>query len=172
AASYAWTIDTVPPVTTITAQPTALANSAAPSFSFSADKAGSTFECRIDGGAYASCTSPKAYTFLADGAHTFDVRATDPAGNTGAAASASWTSDTTPPATPSLVTPSDGARTNGHSLVAGYSDAGSSGTILFRVCLDAGCGVVLQAGNSAVVASGSNARWTITAPLAEQTYYW
>ena len=54
-------------------------------------------ECNLDGTGFAPCTSPKTYTGLADGPHTFVVRATDAAGNTGAADTYAWTTDTSAP---------------------------------------------------------------------------
>jgi hypothetical protein len=51
-------------------------------FVFSSSETGSSFECRLDAAAWASCTSPKSYSSLAAGNHTFDVRATDAVGNT------------------------------------------------------------------------------------------
>jgi hypothetical protein len=62
-------------------------------------EAGSTFTCKLDGGAWAKCSSPKSYSSLATGAHQFSVRATDAAGNTDASpATRSWTvTATTPP---------------------------------------------------------------------------
>ncbi len=55
-------------------------------------------ECQLDGGGYTSCTSPKSYTGQTQGSHTFQVRATDPAGNLDATpASFTWTIDTTEP---------------------------------------------------------------------------
>src|SRR5438046_9732044 len=76
-ASYAWTIDTSAPVTTITAKPSDPSADSSPSFSFTSSEAGSSFECQLDGGAFAACASPKGYTGLADGAHTFSVRPDD-----------------------------------------------------------------------------------------------
>ena len=51
------------------------------SFSFSSSESGSTFQCRLDGGAWGSCASPKSYSALGLGGHEFDVRAIDGAGN-------------------------------------------------------------------------------------------
>jgi hypothetical protein len=90
--------DVDPPETTITAAPASLSSSSDADFSFTADEAGSTFECSLDSGAFAACSSPAAYSGLADGAHTFDVRATDASGNTDATPdSHSWTIDATAP---------------------------------------------------------------------------
>jgi hypothetical protein len=65
---------------------------------FSADQPGSSFECRLDAGAWASCTSPRNATSLAEGSHTFVVRATDVGGNVDPSpASRTWFVDTVPP---------------------------------------------------------------------------
>src|SRR5919107_2782861 len=88
--------DTAPPESTIVSSPSGTVGSASSSFAFSSSEANSTFECRLDGGAYGSCTSPMNYADLSDGFHTFEVRATDAAGNTDATpASRTWTVDTT-----------------------------------------------------------------------------
>src|SRR5262249_50402474 len=79
-----WTVDTSPPDTSISTGPSGNVASSSASISFTSTEVGATFECRLDGSSFASCTSPKAYTGLADGSHTFDVRATDAAGNTDA----------------------------------------------------------------------------------------
>jgi Bacterial Ig-like domain/PASTA domain len=172
AASYAWTSDTTPATATITSQPASLTSSSAASLTFTATEAGSTFQCQLDGGGFAACTSPASFSGLGDGNHTFQVKATDPAGNTGAAASASWTSDATAPSTPTLVTPADGARTNGSSLVARFTDASGQGKVLFRVCTDPGCASAVAAWVSALGPSGSNVTWALGGALAERTYYW
>ena len=102
AASYTWTIDTTAPgAPSITLGPTGLINQTSASFSFTGE-AGASFQCALDGAAFAACTSPKAYNGLADGAHTFQVRQIDTAGNTGPAASRSWTVDATAPAAPTI----------------------------------------------------------------------
>ena len=86
--------DTDPPETTISSGPTGSSTSTSASFAFASDETGSTFECRLDGGAWAACSSPKAYSSLVTGPHTFEVRATDSAGNVDASpATRSWTID-------------------------------------------------------------------------------
>ncbi|HKY11885.1 MAG TPA: hypothetical protein VJL85_00935 [Gaiellaceae bacterium] len=96
AASYTWTIDTVKPTAGITARPSDPSNVESPSFEFTAGES-ATFECKRDGGAFESCTSPKGYAALADGAHTFRVKATDTAGNAGPETAYTWTIDTIVP---------------------------------------------------------------------------
>lgn len=79
--------DTTPPTTTISSGPASSSTSTSASFSFSGTDnvtpAGSlTFQCSLDSAAYSSCSSPKTYSSLTIGSHTFSVKATDAAGNT------------------------------------------------------------------------------------------
>jgi hypothetical protein len=88
--------DTVPPETSIDSGPSGTINVRNATFTFSSSEQGSTFECSLDNGAFASCTSPRNYVSLPDGSHTFQVKATDAAGNTDATpASRTWAVDTT-----------------------------------------------------------------------------
>ena len=48
-------------------------------FSFRSDVAGATFQCKLDKGAFAPCTSPKSYK-VKPGKHTFSVEAVAPSG--------------------------------------------------------------------------------------------
>ncbi|MDQ6642786.1 MAG: PQQ-binding-like beta-propeller repeat protein, partial [Actinomycetota bacterium] len=84
--------DTTPPETTITSAPAGTISGGAASVSFTSSESG-TFQCSIDGAAYSTCTSPQAYSGLANGSHAFSVRAVDNAGNVDPSpATASWTS--------------------------------------------------------------------------------
>lgn len=99
--------DTLAPDTSITSGPSGTTTSSSASFSFSASEAGSSFECKLDSGAWVACSSPTSLMGLSDGSHTFSVRATDAAGNTDASeATRTWTVNTAAPPTPIQPTPS------------------------------------------------------------------
>jgi hypothetical protein len=74
-------LDGTPPQTTITSGPTGTTTATSATFSFSSSETGSAFACRLDGGAWTGCASPSTRSGLAPGAHSFEVRATDAAGN-------------------------------------------------------------------------------------------
>ncbi|HVF77924.1 MAG TPA: hypothetical protein VNA28_06480 [Solirubrobacteraceae bacterium] len=134
-ASRTWTIDATPPDTTITSGPTGTVATSSASFALSTPDNGSSFECRLDDAAYAPCTSPKDYGLLADGTHTFDVRAKDDAGNVDPTpASRTWTIDTTPPDTTITTGPSGTVASGSASFTFSSSEAGSS----FECSLDGG----------------------------------
>ena len=126
-ATFSWTIDTTAPDTTLTATPPAVTSSTSASFSFTATEAGSTFECKLDGGAFGACTSPQNYSALAAGAHTFQVRAVDPAGNTDPTpATFGWTIDTTAPDTTLTATPPAVTNSTSASFSFTATEAGST----------------------------------------------
>jgi len=111
-ATRSWNVDTVPPAARITDGPNGRTATSSAAFRLDSSEAGSSFECSLDGGAYAACASPVNLTGLSEGAHQFRVRATDPAGNTGPGSdSRAWTVDTSAPQPPEppLPDPEDGA---------------------------------------------------------------
>ena len=73
--------DTDAPDTVITAGPQNGATvTGTVSFEFAPGEAGGGYECRVDGGDWTACSSPRSVTLPA-GAHTFEVRQYDAAGN-------------------------------------------------------------------------------------------
>jgi hypothetical protein len=66
---------TTPPQTRIDSGPSGTTHDPTPTFGFHSSPAGSTFQCKVDSGSYASCASPRTLAHLADGSHTFRVRA-------------------------------------------------------------------------------------------------
>jgi hypothetical protein len=116
------TIDTQAPQTTIDSGPSGPTNSTTATFAFSSNESNATFECKLDSEPFGSCSTPKPYNSLSEASHTFEVRATDTAGNTGSAASQTFTVDTEEP-TVSLTAPEDGAEVRGTvSLSADATD--------------------------------------------------
>jgi subtilisin-like proprotein convertase family protein len=136
-AARTWTIDTKPPNTSIGSGPSGRVGSDAASFQFvSPDTSGAAFECRLDSEPFSVCTEPKIYSGLANGQHSFQVRAWDSAGNVDASpATRTWTVDTTPP-TPSVTSPLEGEGTNDITpTISGSAGtaAGDSSTVTVKV---------------------------------------
>ena len=98
-ASRSFTVDTIGPSVTISSGPQDPnpTSDSTPSFSFSASETGASLECRIDSASFSSCSSPFTASTLSEGAHTFEVRASDALGNVGPVASRSFTVDTAVP---------------------------------------------------------------------------
>ncbi len=140
-----------PAVTTITGGPSGTITDAAPAFTFTPAVPGSALACKLDGpgtaaGSFTPCTSPKAYSSLADGAYAFTVRATDPAGNATMSAR-TFTVETVPDTT---ITSGPPSATNQTSSRFDFTASAAGST--FECKLDTPSG----AGGYAVCASGQS----------------
>jgi hypothetical protein len=110
--SQTFVIDTSTPDTTITDGPAAVTNDATPTFTFTGGSGTSSFQCRVDGSQYATCSSPFTTAVLAAGSHTVDIRALSSAGTPDASpATRTFTVDLTAPNTTltPIATPSNDA---------------------------------------------------------------
>ncbi len=111
-ASRAFTVDATPPIVTINSPAPGAMTGLQPTFTFSSADAGDVYECRFDTAAFGPCTDSTGATGshtpgapLSAGAHTFEVRATDAVGNTGAVASRSFTAASPPTVNPPATNP-------------------------------------------------------------------
>lgn len=98
-AEHAWAVDTIAPDVVIGAVTPAdsVTNSSTIAVEFSSNE-NSQFQCSLNGGAYAACTSPVSYSGLGEGTHSIAVIGVDDAGNTSLAPAVySWRIDQTPP---------------------------------------------------------------------------
>lgn len=83
-AAYSWEVDngaadTTPPQTTIETKPADPSASAGASFTYSSNEPGSSFECALDAAPFTACPATGIlYQGLANGPHSFQVRAIDP----------------------------------------------------------------------------------------------
>jgi hypothetical protein len=68
------------PQTTISSGPSGSTTRRVATFRFRSSKAGSSFQCKLDSGAWRTCRSPKTYKTLKKGRHTVRVRAISPGG--------------------------------------------------------------------------------------------
>jgi hypothetical protein len=141
-ASATLTLDSsAPPSPTITSSPANPTSATSASFGFTDSESGVSFECSLDGGSYSACLSPNSYSGLADGSHTFDVRAVDAAGNQSAAATHTWTVDTQGPSV-TIDFPVAGSYINNSGYNVGCG-TGSTGDLCGTASDDTGTGVSL-----------------------------
>lgn len=96
----------VPAPATFTSAPNDPTNKSEANFAFTAAEPGGRLECQLDGAAWTTCQSPRSFTGLSVGAHTFLVRQIDVADNIGEIASYNWFIDKTPPPAPVVSGPS------------------------------------------------------------------
>lgn len=100
------------PDTIITSGPSGLTNAHVSTFKFASSDAASTFQCRVDAGDFAACATPFTRS-LPNGAHTFEVRALDGAGDPDPTpASRSFVVDTVAPQTTITSGPSGETKDN------------------------------------------------------------
>ncbi|MGH3144831.1 MAG: Ig-like domain-containing protein, partial [Rubrobacter sp.] len=174
-ASDTWRVDATPPSLTITSGPAegSDVDSSSATFAFSASDASSgvgSVRCRLDDGSFGPCSggaSSHSVAGLADGQHTFKVRATDVVGNS-TTASRTWTVDTSAPEAPPITSPTEGSRLNtGAFAVRGTAEANSR-VELFEGVVSKGITTADGGGAWSVALSGvANGTHTYTAKATD-----
>jgi Big-like domain-containing protein/calcineurin-like phosphoesterase family protein len=123
------TVDNTAPNVTIDSGPSGTVNTDSATFAFSSGEAAS-FICFIDGEEIEDCDSPQTFNNLINGSHTFQVTATDAAGNNDPTpATQTWIVNVDPSVggadrdTTGVFRPSNGLLYLKNSNVSGFADA-------------------------------------------------
>jgi hypothetical protein len=130
------TVTVVPPETFLDG-PSGTTSDSTPTFAFSSDYAGASFQCSIDGGAFFSCASPITISQLAEGDHIFQVRAVSSAAADPSPAARSFKVDVPDSSTPCKQVPSP--------LVSGVTVRKRPGKLLIEFDLAAAARVKAKA---------------------------
>jgi hypothetical protein len=122
------TIDDDDPIDTqIFGGPSGPTNSSTASFAFTATpSAGATFECSLDGAGFTGCPSSTTLNGLAQGAHTFRVRAKNATDTDDSPAVRNFFVDTVAPTSTALLAPNGGSQLPGDSRYTGRVLASAS----------------------------------------------
>jgi hypothetical protein len=151
-----------PPRTTITNGPSEgqEVNTTTDTFGFSSSEPGSTFQCSLDNpddAAYSPCTSPKTVPDvgqnLAEGSHTFYVKATGSGGPDPTPATRSWKVDITAPAAPVISSPPEGGRVGSSFTVSGTAEPNSTVQVS-EGTVSKGSATASSTGNWSILLSG------------------
>jgi hypothetical protein len=173
--------DSTAPDTTVTSGPSGTTNDPTPTFEFSSNELGSSFECRFDSTTFGPCSGPGSthtpVPALPDGPHAFEVRAVDAAGNVDQTPAArSFTVDTSaPPPAPILTSTIPASPANQNSpKVLGSAASGSQVSIYTTPdcsgpALATGAATDLAAGITVSVADDSATALRATATTAGGT---
>ncbi len=174
-ATRSWTVDTVPPDTTITGGPSGATASTSATFTYtSSEPAGATFQCALDGAAFGTC--PASYTGLQQGSHTFQVRAIDAAGNADPTPAArTWNVDTVAPDTtinaPAPTPSNDTTPTFGFTSNEGTATFQCRiGTAAFATCPNPFTSAALAAGTYTFEVRALDAAGNVDPTPAAQTF--
>jgi len=141
------TLDVEPPGAPTNVAVTTPSNDNTPTFTWTAatdDASGvASYQARIDSASFADIGNVTTFTVtganaVADGSHTFEVRAVDNAGNVGAAGSVNFNIDATPPTAPTNLTRTTPDRVNTPTFTWDDSTDAASGLERYQVSMDSG----------------------------------
>ncbi len=150
------------PNTTITSGPSGTKYTSLARFSFTSSLSGSTFQCKLDTGAWTSCASPKTYR-VSYKSHTFQVRAVKSGAVDSTPAVRSWTakapvtitlSCTTNPETTRVVNANPNASVTVHTVGSLHEPRTNEPFAVSR-SLSAGTGVTFKSGYAATAGAAT-----------------
>lgn len=145
------------PDTTIASGPASTTSDTSASFTFTSNVSNATFQCALDGAAFAACSSPKSYSGLSVASHTFQVRAVDGSGTVDPSpGSQTWTVQAPPPPAP--------APASGDTMQNGSFEGSLSGWTAF--------GGAAALANDGKVGSSAAKITATTARFGIYTDYW